>query len=670
MSLLKYLVLPREITPFERTYITRLNKIALIFFYLHVPVFMLMAWIVGTGSLTALGLTLFVVSGPTIAYRTFRNPRHISVMYGITAMLMGGLLVHFGQGPVQIEMHFYFFALIAMLCMFANPAVNIAAAVTVALHHLIVWLIVPGSVFNYDAQWWVVLVHAGFVVLETIACCFISRSFFDNVIGLEKIVAARTETIREKQRDMRLILDNVETGLITIDMAGRMSSECSQTVTHWFGEPVANAPLSAWLGERDPSFGEWLELGLETVAEGMLPRDVALAQLPRLLKADRQTYAVQYQTILDGAGEPEKILVIITDISERLRSEAAGRYQAELLQMFQHIMRDKHGFIEFLAEAEAIVATLQSGKYSDMEHWQRLVDTLKGNAAIFGMQLIAEHCHELENHVAAEGTAPSADALGGLYQAWSQIQSDLSHLIGEHRQTSVVVDDSDYRTILKAVLDGADSGVLLRMIGSWRLQPTAKRLSLIEQQIHGIAARMGKDNVTVVTASHDLRLDAQRFGPFWSSFIHILRNAVDHGTEGRQARLTRGKPEQCVIAISTTLEGDRFVVTVEDDGPGIDWAALQSKAAQLGVDVGNGSAEHVIFLPGVSAMTTVNEYSGRGIGMGAVREACEALGGTVEISAGRDGGGARFRFLFPGGDVYEGHAALLTRDLTQHVATV
>jgi hypothetical protein len=56
-------------------------------------------------------------------------------------MLMGGLLVHFGQGPVQIEMHFYFFALLSMLCMFANPMVNLAAALTVTVHHLIVWCI-------------------------------------------------------------------------------------------------------------------------------------------------------------------------------------------------------------------------------------------------------------------------------------------------------------------------------------------------------------------------------------------------------------------------------------------------------------------------------------------------------------------------------------------------
>src|ERR1700730_11856932 len=101
----KYLALPAEITPFEQRFLARLNKVALVFFYLHIPVLMAVAWAAGTGPLYALALSLVVMAGPTIAYRTIQNPRWLSVVHGVTAMFMGGLLVHFGQGPVQIEMH-------------------------------------------------------------------------------------------------------------------------------------------------------------------------------------------------------------------------------------------------------------------------------------------------------------------------------------------------------------------------------------------------------------------------------------------------------------------------------------------------------------------------------------------------------------------------------------
>ncbi len=691
MHLTKYLVLPKEMTPFEQRYLTRMNKIALIFFYLHIPALMAVAWVAGTGPLFALTLSLFVMIGPTLAYQMIKHPRSLSVVYGITAMLMGGLLVHFGQGPVQIEMHFYFFALLAMLCMFANPLVNIAAAVTVALHHLIVWLIIPSSVFNYDAQWWVVLVHAAFVVLETIAACYISREFFDNVIGLEKIVEARTATIREKQRDMRLILDHVETGLITIDLDGRMSSECSHVVEQWFGAPVAGEKLATWLGMRDANYGEWLELALESVKDGMLPPEVALGQLPKLLKDKDKTYAVSYQLIVNAqnapervahehqvvprpdtaaaVAAPEKILVIVTDITERLRKEAAERYQAELLQLFQHIMRDKSGFIEFLAEAEDIMRTLKSGKRENVDQMKRLVHTLKGNSAIFGMRRLSEQCHELENTMAEEGRALTETELASLQQSWAQIRSDLGKLIGEHRQSSIEIDDADYEAIIKAVLDGVDQQIVVRLIESWRFEPAGRRLARIEQQIKGLAERMGKSDVAVAIEPHDVRYNSERFAPFWSAFIHVLRNAVDHGIEDRELRRANGKPVQSLIKVSTRVESERFVVTVEDDGPGVDWEALREKAGKLGIPATvYEKKENLVFLPGVSSKTSVTELSGRGVGMVAVRDACEALGGTVQVKS-ESGVGTRVSFSFPKDQtVYEGHAAMLRGAATQQAA--
>lgn len=661
MRIAKYLALPAEITPFERGYLTRLNRVALGFFYLHIPALMAIAWVAGTGVMFAFFLTSFVMVGPTIAYRTIRNPRHLSVVYGITAMLMGGLLVHFGQGPVQIEMHFYFFALLAMLCMFANPMVNIVAAVTVALHHLIVWLLVPQSVFNYDAQWWVVLVHAAFVVLETIATCFISREFFDNVIGLEKIVEARTATIREKQRDMRLILDNVESGLVTVDPQGRLSSECSRVVAEWFGAPADGQRITDWLGERDATFAEWLELAMEGVADGMLPPEVALAQLPRQLKDGERTFAVQYQPIRDEAdGTMGKVLVIFGDITERLRSERAQRHQSDLLQLFQHITRDKHGFIEFLAEAEEIMRQLRAESHTDVDHVKRLVHTLKGNSAIFGMRRLSEICHELESRIAEEQAIPSDAEMAPVRQAWDQIRADLAKLMGEHHDRSIEIDDADYEAIIQAVLNDVDAREVVRMIESWRLEPASKRLARVEQQIRALAQRMGKSDVQVHIEPHELRFSSQRYAPFWSAFIHVLRNAVDHGIDDREQRELRGKSFMAHIRVATRIEEGSFVVTVEDDGPGVDWEALRAKAGALGIDpAAIGERQNLVFLSGVSTKAVVTEVSGRGVGMVAVRDACEALGGRVSVES-EEGRGTRVSFVFPKDQaIYEGHDSIL-----------
>jgi two-component system, chemotaxis family, sensor kinase CheA len=679
----KYLTLPAEITPFEQRFLARLNKVALVFFFLHIPVLMAVAWAAGTGPMYALALSLIVMTGPTIAYRTVQNPRWLSVIYGVTAMFMGGLLVHFGQGPVQIEMHFYFFALLAMLCMFANPMVNLAAASAVALHHLIVWWLLPSSVFNYDAQWWVVLVHAAFVALETVAACYISRQFFDNVVGLERIVEARTATIRENQRDMHLILNNLEEGLVTVSLDGQMSSETSRAVREWFGSPVAGESFGAWIGRRDSHFADWFILALESLAEGMLPIEVALSQLPKRLNDGERAYSVRYQMIFTnpndrpdrlpenapatpGAGfatgevVPEKILVIITDVTDVLSKSALERHQSDLLQLFQHMMRDRAGLLEFLAEGDAIMQSLQGEQYDSLNHLERLVHTLKGNSAIFGMGRVSELCHQVENEIIEEGGVRAGTGMAALDQAWGQIRSDLDKLIGEARQSSIEVDEAEYEVILRTLRDGIDASIVARMMESWRLEPTGKRLARVEQQIRGIAERMGKSNVSVFIQPNELRFSGERFAPFWSAFIHVLRNAVDHGIEDRELRRKRGKPEQSSITVATAVEGGRFVVTVEDDGPGVDWDRLRKKAGELGAAASVLQEPiKLICLPGLSSMDTVTELSGRGMGMGAVAEACAALGGTIEVKS-QLGTGTRIEFSFPKDQsVYEGHGVIL-----------
>lgn len=677
----KYLALPPEITPVEDRFLGRLNKVALIFFYLHIPVLMMVAWAAGTGPLYALALSLFVMTGPMIAYRAIPNPRWLSVVYGVTAMLMGGLLVHFGQGPVQIEMHFYFFALLAMLCMFANPTVNIAAAMTVVLHHLIVWWLLPSSVFNYNAQWWVVLVHAAFVGLETVAACYISRQFFDNIIGLEKIVEARTATIRENQRDMQLILNTLEEGLVTIDIDGRMSGETSRAVKTWFGCPMRGEDFAAWIGQKDFGFGQWFSLGLESLREGMLPAEVALSQLPVRLTDGGKTYSVRYQLITHAnhrfdrisdegpsipcagpsgsAAAPDKILVIVTDITEILSKEAAERHQGELLQLFQHMMSDRTGILEFLAEADDIVRSLKGGHYDSLDHLKRLIHTLKGNAATFGLRRVSEICHEIENGIAEQGEIPTGLEMAALFRAWGQIRPDIEKLMGETRQSCIQIDDADYETALETLRDGVDAGIVVRMMESWRLEPARKRLVRIEHQIRGIAERMDR-NVSVSIEPNGLRFDSERYAPFWSALIHVLRNAVDHGIEDREERLKGGKPEQSAIRVATEMDGNRFMVIVEDDGPGVDWERLRTKAGQLGIAASAfDKPVKLICLPGVSSKKTVTELSGRGMGMGAVAEACKAVGGTMEVKS-RRGSGTRIEFAFPRSrSVYEGHAAIL-----------
>jgi two-component system chemotaxis sensor kinase CheA len=644
-AILQFLILPREISDFERRYLERVNRIALFFFAAHVPAFALLAWIHETKPLLALVLTSAVLLGPLLAQRATTNPRVVSVVDGITAMLMGGLLVHFGQGPVQIEMHFYFFALLAMCAVFANPLVIVAAAVTVAVHHLVLWLVLPSSVFNYEAEWWVVGVHAAFVVLESVAACFIARSFFDNVIGLEKIVQARTRALDAKNRDMRLLLDNVQQGFLTINRAGQLDPEHSAAIDGWFGAPLAEQSWFDYLAAFDPVFSERSRFSWEAVIEDFLPLEMTLEQMPHRVTLAGAHYRVEYRPV--GASEPhEKFLVVLNDVTTEVYREQAELERREAMALFEHLLADRAGFEGFLEEAASIVGALFNARVNEPTVVKRLLHTLKGNAALYGLTSVADECHALEELIAERGELPDSLAYERLRTRWQRLSTVSETLLGA-RSRAFEVDESQYAALEAAARSGESTLVLLRRIRALRLEPTATRLRHFQEQAKRIAARLDKAHVRVEIEDHGVRLDHQTWAQFWHALIHALRNSLDHGLESLEERAELGKATPATLTLRTYEEREKLVIEVADNGRGIDWVAVKKRADSVGLTTNSAlSLERALFVDGVSTAERVTDISCRGVGMGALLAAAQALGGDLSVQS-EFGAGTTLRFSFP-----------------------
>ena len=663
-TLRKYSMLPREISEFEFNYLTRLNKMALVFFYCHIPILMAVAWISNTGPIDAVILSLLVLSGPTLAYKMLKEVRWVSVVYGITAMLMGGLLVHFGQGPVQIEMHFYFFALLAMLCMFSNPMVIIAAAVTVALHHLILWFFLPSSVFNYDAPFWVVAVHAAFVVLETVAVCFISRQFFDNVIGLEKIVKKRTLELEQKQREMRLILDNINQGFITTDVQGNMSTQMSAIVKTWFGSPQENQTFSQYIETKAPVFSEWFELGLESLSDGFLPLESCLDQLPKRLKMDHQTLEAQYHVITEAglveeenlmktdASEVKNILIVLSDITAQIAAEQAKSKEQQMMSIFRHMLADKISFLEFIETSDEVIYGINHREFEDLAELKRMIHTIKGNASLFGLIRFSELCHEVESFIVAEEETPSEESLSEIVDEWKDIKAHLAKFLGNMKNNNVEIIRQDFDEVLELLSkESASKEEAFSTMKSWLLEPIDHRLEHIKQHAISLGQRLGKTNFDVEVNMSDkiIRLDSERWKNFWASTTHLVRNAIDHGLDTEEYRLNHAKPKRALICVKAEVTEQNFIFSFKDDGKGIDWGKIRKRAAEMDLTMPSNAEEsfdYLLFTEGLSSKKNVTQISGRGVGMGALKQATEDLGGTIDVISTLNHG-TEFKFTFP-----------------------
>lgn len=644
-ALASYLVLPRELSAFEASYLRRLNRIGLIFFGLHLPVMVAIAWWNGTGAWLALGLSAAVVAGPALAYVSLSNPRTVSLTYGVAAMFMGGVLVHVGQGAVQIEMHFYFFALLAMLAVFGNPMVIVAAAITVALHHLALWFLVPRSVFNYDAPVWVVGVHAMFVALESVAACFIARSFFDNVIGLEEIVRARTAELDARNRAMRLVLDHVDQGLATVDRRGVPSLERSQVFDRWF-PPAAGAGATVFdlFGAASPAFAERSRVAWGEVTAAVMPLALTLEQMPNRLLAGGRQHSISYVPIGEG-DSPERFLVVVTDVTAEARRADAERDSRETGELFERLLADRTSVETFFEEGAALEKAIGGAHGQDLSTLERMLHTLKGNSAIFGLTSLSVLCHDLESWVAEARTPPPAEVLAPFREHWASLVARSERLLGAKRYV-VEIGETDQAGLERSIRDGVDDETLLRMVYDLKLEPTQRRLEHFAEQARRIAGRLDKE-IRVTVDGQGLRVDPKHWSAFWSAFIHAVRNAVDHGLEPAAERLAHGKPAVGTIGLRTLVRDNRFVVEIADDGPGIDWTKVARKATELGLPAATAAnLREALFCDGVSTAADVTDISGRGLGMGALRAATVALGGELEIET-QAKRGTTLRIVFP-----------------------
>lgn len=472
----------------------------------------------------------------------------------------------------------------------------------------------------------------GFVVLMVVAAVVYG-------FRLQRTLQRSQAAVDQANAGMRLVLDNVDQGLITVDLEGRVTGEQSDRVSAWLGVVAPGEVLwSAW--ERlDPRAAAWLRAGWGQVAEGLMPLEVSLDQLPRRMVAGRRQLDVGYRPIHDG-GALRSVLVVFTDVTETVRSQQAEAEQAQSLAIFERLLRERLSFLEAFADCERLVGELMQG--GDAVTQRRRLHTLKGNAASLGLTVFARCCHQLEDESDGAETV-TAEQLTRLGEAFAELRHKLDTMTGEEDAGAVTLDAREYAAMVQAAQQATTADEARTLIEAVALEPVGRRLEQLASEARGLAQRLGRGEVQVEVDAGSVRYERAAWGPFFSSLVHVVRNAVDHGLERLEDRRTAGKgPGR--VRLSTRLEQGQLRVEVSDDGRGIDVATLLRRARSAGLEGDDVVA--ALFADGVSTRDGITDLSGRGVGLAAVRAEVERRGGTISVES-RAGGGTLMTFSFP-----------------------
>lgn len=492
---------------------------------------------------------------------------------------------------------------------------------------------------------------SGFLLL----CLLVVGYKLSHIYGtLEHRVAARTKELEGAHRELteiyqsnRLVFDNVDQGLLTIDTMGEMNPERTLRVEHWFGDPGSETHIVSYLKTVNAEFAEWFEINLEALRDSLMPIEVSLDQMPSRMEHRGRTYSWRYTPIMASNNETvEKILLLISDISDLVKKEKSEAQQKQLLEAFGRIMKDRPGFVRFYHEAHSLVRDICNADEQEIARQKQLIHTLKGNCAIFGFHVVSNLCHDLEEELCMRDTALSSEETERLRVAWDGICHEIDKMLGRKEDRFVEVAKEDYNSLQDALYLDVSKEKIKDLVDGWKKESSSVCLERLAEQMRGMAERMGKD-IRVITLPDETRLDPDEWTSFWSSFVHVMRNALDHGIETKEDRRKAGKPAQGCVTLRTCQIQDRFIVQISDDGRGVQWDKVADKAREMGrPSETHDDLVEALFHNGLSTRQIVTEYSGRGVGMAAVRSACELLGGSVLVSS-ASGAGTDFIFSFP-----------------------
>ncbi len=243
-----------------------------------------------------------------------------------------------------------------------------------------------------------------------------------------------------------------------------------------------------------------------------------------------------------------------------------------------------------------------------------------------------------------KAAAPAAPPAETTVRVDTKRLDQIMNMVGElvlvrNRLTSLGLTKED-EDLTKAVsnLDAVTTD-LQGAVMKTRMQPIKKVFGRFPRVVRDLARSLNKE-IKLILEGEETDLDKNLVEALADPLVHLVRNSVDHGIEEPSVRVAKGKPSEGTVILAASQEGDHILLTIRDDGAGMNADKLKDIAIERGVLDAEAAARmpekeafSLIFAPGFSTKTEISEVSGRGVGMDVVKTKITQLNGTVNIDS-------------------------------------
>lgn len=501
-------------------------------------------------------------------------------------------------------------------------------------------------------------------------------------LAVQAQLERKTQDLSEVVGKIRNLLDNAGQGFLTfagdLKVAGEYSAECVML----FNREIGGEFVPALFYPGDEQQQNFLKALFNKIfkEEDTFLRDNYISLLPEeILLGD--TYIKAAYKLIQSPLEPygRQILLILTDVTEQRCMAEQIEQERNILSMVVHAVTGYHEFSKARQDygafcREELPAMLASSRTAAerVDMIFRAVHTWKGIFAQLDMQTLAARLHELESQLEKLRNLLEDDLaefeLTRLFTRYSQLvlygwlEDEirlLTNVLGERffqEEDKIIIEAGRLKQLEERVLQILPAGQAKRLLSELRrlrYKPFTDLLQRYPEYTLSLAERYNKLLRPVIIQGQPVWLDPDRYYDFAKTLIHVFRNAVAHGLETPEERLAMGKEEWGRISCSIREEDGRLVVAISDDGRGMDELAIKEVAIQKGVarpeqlqGLSREETLRLVLADRFSSAATVDELAGRGVGLSAVLEEVNRLGGQIHIVS-EEKKGTTFTFVLP-----------------------
>ncbi|MEX1029731.1 MAG: ATP-binding protein [Paenibacillaceae bacterium] len=485
------------------------------------------------------------------------------------------------------------------------------------------------------------------------------------------------QTVEKRTAAIRNLLNHAGQGFLSFGPDTRIHEEYSTECTRIFKADIAGQSFVTLL---HPIPNEDQELTRSILTDffnetDSLTQEMIVSLLPEEVIILQQTIAITYRIINETHSDhTQSIMIILTDITENRRLEEQMEKERQFLRMVVKVVIDPQEFQSQLLAYEDFhlellnkVMSSSSNTHNRMLEIFRYVHTFKGNFAQMNMIHIVPKLHDIESNLAQLIQSMSTDpnSIDIQSQAIDYVRSIpwpsllveditvLAEILGKHylmNQTTdqIVIERSKILALenqIQSLFTGEEGQKLLDDIRNWRYTSFHLLFKQYPDYVQRMAESRGLAIRPIIIEGGDLLVDPEIYKEFAKSLVHIFRNVIVHGIETMEERIDAGKDEYGNVRCDIICNESSIIMTIQDDGRGLDIDKIRSKAIQLGIineaiasTMDQQAIADLIFEDQLSTKDETDELSGRGIGLAAVRHVVNQMDGNIRVTTSTNSG--------------------------------